>query len=186
MGFLSFGSKKKKVMEMLMNNQLEMVVEEAVRDKKTFEALIELLNEKNPGIVGDALLVLAEVMDRKPELLKGMISREYIEKLFKLVGSKNPYVRENAMLFVYEVVKRYPETLREFHDEIIKTTKELFQIANKDEIGFLITIIGELKLREVRHLVEEFVGVEDKVVLPFEGKKWVSLDQIARETLEKL
>lgn len=47
-------------------------------------------------------------------------------------------------------------------------------------------IIGELGLRELSEKVREFVDVEDKVILPFEGKKWVKLGDIAKEALEKL
>jgi hypothetical protein len=52
--------------------------------------------------------------------------------------------------------------------------------------GFLLVFIGELGLKEFEPEVKELVDVEDKVILPFEGKKWVKLGDIARETLEKL
>jgi hypothetical protein len=47
MGFLSFGSKKGKVRKMLEGDQIQLVVEEAGKDKKVREALFELLQDSN-------------------------------------------------------------------------------------------------------------------------------------------
>jgi len=62
MAFLSFGSKKGKVQKMLEEGQFEVLIEEATKDKKIREALFELLSSDNPGVVGDALLTITNLL----------------------------------------------------------------------------------------------------------------------------
>jgi len=186
MGFLSFGSKKKKVRGMLESGQFEILVPEAIKDKKTMNAIIELLDDENPGIVGDALLSLTQILETDRNVLLKYLDEGNFRKLMGLIHSKNPYIRENAMLLAYDIIRTYPELARKYRSWIVEEIKRGLHEGKKDEKGFLLVVIGELKLSELKPVVEEFTGVEDKVVLPFEGKKWVTLGQIARETLEKL
>ncbi|WP_456423828.1 hypothetical protein [Thermococcus sp.] len=186
MPFLSFGSKKKKVRGMLESGQFELLVQDAIKDKKVMEAVIELLDDGNPGIVGDALLVLTQILETDRKALSKYLDEKSFKKLMSLIHHRNPYIRENAMVLSYDIIRTYPELVAKYRPWIVEEIKRGLREGNRDEKGFLLVVIGELGLSELKPVVEEFVGVEDKVVLPFEGKKWVPLGQIAKETLEKL
>jgi len=58
MGLFPFGSKKNKVLKMISEGELEKILRSAARDPKYVDAVIELLKEGNPGIRGDALLII--------------------------------------------------------------------------------------------------------------------------------
>ena len=186
MGFLSFGSKKKKVRGMLESGQFELLVQEAIKDKKVMGAIVELLDDENPGIVGDALLALTQILEVSRDTLSGYLDENNFKKLMALIHHRNPYIRENAMVLAYDIIRTYPELAKKYRSWIVEEIKRGLHEGKRDEKGFLLVVIGELGLSELKPLVEELTGVEDKVVLPFEGKKWVSLGQIAKETLEKL
>jgi vesicle coat complex subunit len=186
MGFLSFGSKKGKVQKMLEEGQFDLLIEEALKDKKVREALFELLSSNNPGVVGDALLTITNILERDSKLLKEYLKEENFRKLLSLVESKNPYVRENAMVLAYSVIKAYPELMKKYRPWIVEEVARSLREGDKNQKGFVLVIIGELGLKELEPDVKSLVGVEDKVILPFEGKKWVKLGDIASETLEKL
>jgi len=179
-----FGSKKKKVREMLESGQFELIVQDATRDKKVVQALFELLDDSNPGIVGDALLTLTQVLETGA--LEAYLTENNFRKILGLIHSRNPYIRENAMLLAYGIAKKYPELMEKHRDWLVKEIERGLREGKRDEKGFLLIIVGELGLKELRPLVEELTDVEDKVVLPFEGKKWIPLGQIARETLAML
>ncbi|ASJ03136.1 hypothetical protein A3L09_07660 [Thermococcus profundus] len=186
MGFLSFGSKSGKVKKMLEGNQFQLVVEEALKDKKTRNALFELLDDVNPGVVGDALLAITTILDTKKDVLKNHLKEEEFKRLIKLIESSNPYVRENAMILAYSIVRHYPSFVSRYRKMIQEEIRKLLAEGDKNQKGFVLVIIGELGLKELEPDVKSLVGVEDKVILPFEGKKWVKLGDIASETLEKL
>ena len=186
MGFLSFGSKKGKVRKMLEGDQIQLVVEEAGKDKKVREALFELLQDSNPGVVGDALLTIVMLMDTNPETIKPHLSETTVRRLLGLVESRNPYVRENAMILLYRLAKDFPDLAERYRGLIVEEARRVFEKGDNTQKGFLLVFIGELGLKEFEPEVKELVDVEDKVILPFEGKKWVKLGDIARETLEKL
>jgi len=186
MALFGFGSKKKKVREMLESGQFDLLVQEALKDKKVIKALIELLDDSNPGVVGDALLTFTQILETDKNALRGYMNAESFKKLMSFVHSRNPYIRENAMLLAYGLIKEYPTIVSQYRDRIVREIQESLAEGTKDEKGFLLVIIGELGLKELKPIVEEYVNVEDKVVLPFEGKRWVPLGQIAKETLEKL
>ncbi len=186
MGFLSFGSRKDKMKKLIEEERFDEATAQAIKDKKSLQGLFELLNEGNPGIVGDALLLLTNVVREKPEAIKPYMSSETFEKLVLLMEGRNPYVRENAMLLAYEAVMRFPGLVGKNREWIVSAISRGLEQGSKDQKGFLLLVIGELGLKELRGKVEELVNVEDKVILPFEGKKWVKLGDIARETLEKL
>ncbi|NJE55275.1 hypothetical protein [Thermococcus sp. 21S9] len=186
MGFLSFGSKKKKVRTMLESGQFELLVQDAIKDKKVMGAIVELLDDDNPGIVGDALLALTQILETNKDSVSKYLDENNFKKLMNLIHHRNPYIRENAMVLAYDIIKTYPELARKYRSWIVEEIKRGLREGKRDEKGFLLVVIGELGLSELKPLVEELTGVEDKVVLPFEGKKWVPLGQIARETLEKL
>ncbi len=186
MGFLSFGSKKSKVQKMLEDGQFDLLIEEALKDKKVREALFELLSSNNPGVVGDALLTITNLVENSPDLVKGHFSEDIFRKILSLVESRNPYVRENSMTLAYTIVKKYPGLLNKYRAWIVDELRKLLDAGDKNQRGFVLMIIGELSLKELEPDVKSLVGVEDKVILPFEGKKWVKLGDIASETLEKL
>jgi hypothetical protein len=186
MGFLSFGSKKKKVRAMLEAGQFELLVQDAIKDKKVMRAILELLDDSNPGIVGDALLTLTQILETDGDALLKHLDENTFKKIKSLIHSGNPYIRENAMLLAYGIAKKYPELMEKYRPWLVEEIKRGLREGKRDEKGFLLVIVGELGLKELKPLVEELTGVEDKVVLPLEGKKWIPLGQIARETLEKL
>ncbi|MCD6372405.1 MAG: hypothetical protein J7L37_02480, partial [Thermococcus sp.] len=138
------------------------------------------------GIVGDALLILTNVLETDPEAVKGHLSEDLFKKLMSLIEKKNPYVRENAMLLSYKIVEEFPEVAMGRRDWLVEAIRRGLVEGTKEQKGFLVMVIGELGLSELRPEVEELLNVEDKVILPFEGKKWVPLGEIAKETLEKL
>ncbi|WP_297487431.1 hypothetical protein [Thermococcus sp.] len=186
MGFLSFGSKKKKVRGMLEDGQFEVLTQEAVKDRKVFEALVELLDDENPGIVGDTLLVFTQLLELNPDFMGKQFSPESFKKLLGLIHSRNPYVKENAMILAYSIIKTFPDLIGRYRSWIVEEIRSSLSSANSEQKGFLLVVIGELKLKEFEEDVKGLLNVEDKVVLPFEGKKWIPLGEIARETLEKL
>jgi len=104
----------------------------------------------------------------------------------KLMELRNPYVRENAMLLSYKIIQEFSNVASSHREWIVDAVKRGLDEGSKDQKGFLLMVVGELGLSELRPEVEALTGVEDKVILPFEGKKWVPLGQIARETLERL
>ena len=186
MSFLSFGSKKGKVRKMLESDQISRVVEEAAKDKRVREALFELLQDSNPGIVGDALLTIAMVIDNNPDLIRPHLTEETVKKLLSLSESRNPYVRENSMVLLYRLAKNMPDVAERYWPLFKSEAERVLREGDANQKGFMMVLIGELGMKELGGLVEDFVNVEDKVILPFEGKRWVKLGDIARETLEKL
>ncbi|WP_297419757.1 hypothetical protein [Thermococcus sp.] len=186
MGFLSFGSKKDKMKKLIEEERFDEATVQAIKDKKSLQGLFELLEDSNPGIVGDALLLLTDVVRESPDSIGKHMSSKTFEKLVSLMENGNPYVRENAMLLAYETIRRFPELVTQSREWIVDTIARGLREGNKDQKGFLLIVIGELGLHELRGEVSELVNVEDKVVLPFEGKKWVRLGDIAREALTKL
>ena len=186
MGFLSFGSKRDKIKKLIEEERFDEVMKSVVKDKKAFSGLLELLDDPNPGIVGDTLLILTNVLETNPEAVKGHLSEDLFKKLMDLMEKKNPYVRENAMLLSYKMIKEFPEVAAGHREWIVEAIRRGLVEGTKDQKGFLLMVVGELGLSELRPEVEELLNVEDKVILPFEGKKWVPLKDIARETLERL
>jgi hypothetical protein len=186
MPFISFGSKKSKIKKLIEEERFDEIVSMASKDRKALSGLIELLDDPNPGIVGDTLLILTNVLDTNPSMAKPYLSEEFFRKLMSLMERKNPYVRENAMMLSYKIVTGFPEITSKHRGWMVEVIRRGLTEGTKDQKGFLLMVVGELGLSELRPEVEELVNVEDKVILPFEGKKWVPLGEIAKETLEKL
>ncbi|WP_167905936.1 HEAT repeat domain-containing protein [Thermococcus sp. CX2] len=185
MGFLSFGSKKDKIKKLIEEERFNDILTMVLKDKKALDGLIELLDDSVPGIRGDALLILGTIAEQRSDVLE-----PYLEKVFpkaiELTKNRNPYVKENAMVLSYELVRRFRTRILGLKGTIVSDLIEELKEGDKNIRGFALMLLGELDAKETREYVEEFVNVEDKVILPFEGKKWVTLGQIARETLEKL
>ncbi|NJE60960.1 hypothetical protein [Thermococcus sp. 21S7] len=185
MGFFSFGSKRGKVKKLIEGERFDEVVSVAVKDKKALDALIELLDDNAPGIRGDALLILGMIVKQRGEVVEPHVGKVF-PKAIELTRNRNPYVKENAMILSYELIRRFPDKVRDMGDTVIKDLLEELNTGDKNTKGFALMLLGELGAGEARGYVEELVNVEDKVILPFEGKKWVPLGEIAKETLEKL
>lgn len=196
MGFLSFGSKKGKIKKLIEEERFDEIVPMVVKDKKALNALIELLDDPAPGIRGDVLLLLGNVVEQRSDVIESRVGTIF-PKAIELTKDRNPYVRENAMVLSYELARRFPGAMRGLNDSIVNTVMEELRDGDKNTKGFILMLLGELGSSEarkylgdliegVRGYVEELVDVEDKVILPFEGKKWVPLGEIAKETLEKL
>lgn len=186
MGLFSFGSKKDKVRKMLETNQIEAVVEQALKDRKVINALFELLNEKNPGIVGDSLLALTNILERDKNLIIRNLRIEHFLKSFDLVKSRNSYVKENAMVFLSFLIKENPSLFTEFKNDVIAKTKDVLLSGDKNDKAFALLMIREFRIAELRPYVEELISVQEKVILPFEGMKWVPLGEIAKDVLRRL
>ena len=186
MGLFSFGSKKDKVRKMLESNQIEAVVERALKDKKILNALFELLNEKNPGIIGDSLLALTSILERDKNTVIKNLKKEHILKCFSLSKSRNPYVKENAMVFLNFLIKENPNLFVEFKNDVIAEIKDTLISGDKNDKAFALLMIKEFKIAELKPYVEELVNVQEKVILPFEGMKWVPLGEIAKDVLKEL
>ncbi|ASJ10810.1 hypothetical protein A3L12_05600 [Thermococcus sp. P6] len=196
MAFLPFGSKKSRIKKLIEDDRFDEVVSMALKDGKTIKALIELLDDPVPGVRGDALVLIATVLKQEEGAIKPYLG-EIFARAFELTESRNPYVRENAMMLSYELTRRFPEELVRLKDSALKTLMEDLMEGDKHTKGFVLVLIGRLgkeakaflndeEIKELRSHVEEFVNVEDRVILPLEGYKWVPLGDIARETLEKL
>ncbi|WP_231963775.1 hypothetical protein [Thermococcus chitonophagus] len=160
---------------------MDEVIEKALKDKKTIRDLIELLSDSNPGTVGDALFVLMTILRESPDSID--VSSDLVDKALSLVLSKNPYVKEGAMGLAMEIVKVHGS---KFKDAIDKHVPKLLSEGDKNTIAFALLLIKELGLSKYRDDVEKLTGVEDKIILPFEGMKWVKLGDIAKDVLEKL
>ncbi|AFK22842.1 hypothetical protein Py04_1268 [Pyrococcus sp. ST04] len=160
---------------------MDEVVEKAIKDKKTVQYLIELLSDENPGTVGDSLFVLMTVLRESPTSIN--ITPELVEKVLSLLFSKNPYVREGAMGLSMEIASKEGE---KFKNEFKRVVERMISEGDKNLVAFALLIIKELRLSEFKDKISEFVEVEDKVILPFKGRKWVKIGDIAKEVLEIL
>jgi len=185
MGLFSFGSKRGKIKKLIEEERFDEAATLAIKDKRALEGLVELLDDNMPGIRGDALLLLGTVAQQRAEVIEPHIDK-ILPKAVELTKNGNPYVKENAMVLSYELVRRFPAKVAELRDAIVDDLIEEVEEGDKNTRGFALIMLGELKVTEARTYAEELVGVEDKVILPFEGKKWVLLGRIAKETLEKL
>ncbi|NJE10114.1 HEAT repeat domain-containing protein [Thermococcus sp. MAR1] len=185
MPFLSFGSKKDKIKKLIEEERFDEIVSMAVKDKKALNALIELLDDNVPGIRGDALLILGMIVEQRADAVGAHLDK-ILPKAVELTKNRNPYVKENAMVLSYELTRRFPDRIMKLKDTIVEDLIEELREGDKNTKGFALMLLGELGASEAKEYVEELVNVEDKVILPFEGKKWVSLGEIAKETLEKL
>ena len=185
MGLFSFGSKRDKIKKLIEEERFDEAVSMAVKDRKALSGLIELLEEKSPGIRGDALLVLSMAVERRADLVEDRIGEIFL-KAVKLTAEGSPYVRENAMVLAYELARRFPEEVRGMKGAVRDDIIEGIRAGDKTLKGFALLMAGVLGMSGARPYVEELVNVEDKVILPFEGRKWVPLGDIAKEVLEKL
>ncbi|CAD5244040.1 HEAT repeat domain-containing protein [Thermococcus camini] len=185
MAFLSFGSKRDKIKKLIEAERFDEIVSMVVKDKKALNGLIELLNDTAPGIRGDALLILGMVVGQRADVIEPHVDKIF-PKAIELTGNRNPYVKENAMVLSYELARRFPDRARALKGTVINDLIDALKEGDRNTKGFALILIGELGAKEAREHVEELVSVEDKVILPFEGRKWVPLGEIAKEVLEKL
>ena len=186
MGLFSFGSKKNKVRKMLEDNRIETVVEQALKDKKILNALFDLLNEDNPGVVGDSLLVLTSILKQNKNIVIKNLKEGHILKCFRLTKSRNPYVKENAMVFLGFLMQESRDLFMKYRDRIIDEIKDALTSGNENDKAFALLMIREFKLTKLKPYVEELTGVQEKVILPFEGMKWIPLGEIAKDVLNEI
>ncbi|AAL81613.1 hypothetical protein PFDSM3638_07480 [Pyrococcus furiosus DSM 3638] len=180
MPLFQFRGGKDKIKKLLEEGKFEEVLEKAKSDKKTLNHIIELLDDKNPGIVGDALLILTSVYKENPNI---NIDEKLVKKVLSFILHTNQYIKENAMTFAMAIAENMGEQFKEiFREEISRLLRE----GGKQEIAFALLLIQKLKLSEFRGDVEKLVSVEDKVILPFEGLKWVKVGDIAKNVLDHL
>ncbi|AEC52807.1 hypothetical protein PNA2_1894 [Pyrococcus sp. NA2] len=180
MPLFSFG-KKNKIKKMLEDGKIEEVVRKALEDKKVRKQLIELLHDENQGIVGDSLIAISTLLRENPNAIE--FEEDIVKDILKLLNSKTAYVRDGAMALSLEIARLYGDKFRNvFKDTIERNLKE----GDKNIVAFSLLLIRELKLAELKDEVKRFVDIEDKVMLPFEGMRWVKLGDIAKETLNSL
>ncbi|AEH24854.1 hypothetical protein [Pyrococcus yayanosii] len=186
MTLFSFRPDKRKIKKMLEENKVNEVIEKAVKDKKILDILFELLDDENPGTAGDAILVLTTIISEKPEVIGKVLTEEKALRVLKLISARNPYVREGAMVFTMNAIRKYRPVYEGMRDKIVAEIGKLLEEGDKNQRGFAILLAKELKLGELKDKVEALVDVKDKVMLPFEGYKWVPLGQIAEKALKEL
>lgn len=163
-----------------------MVVEQALKDKKLLNALFELLNEKNPGIIGDSLLVLTSILERDKNVVIQNLKKEHILKCLSLIKSRNPYVKENAMVFLGFLMRESPDLFIKYRDEVVAEIRDTLISGDKNDKAFALLMIKEFRIVEFKPYIGELVNVQEKVILPFEGMKWMPLGEIAKDVLREL
>ncbi|NJE26320.1 hypothetical protein E3E22_06740 [Thermococcus sp. MV5] len=186
MGLFSFGSKKNKVIKMLSQGDLEEILISAMKDQKYVDAIIELLDEENPGLKGDALLLLGELVSRHKDLMMEYVEEGLPLKTLLLVNDPDPYVKENAMQTFELMLRFFPWIEGMFRDEIIEELIDILERGDKNRKAFAMLMLKKLKVKEVLPIIEQFKDVTEAVILPLEGVKWVSLGEIAREVIKDL
>jgi len=171
-----------KIKKLLEDGKMEEVVKKALENEKIANHLVELLDDKNPGIVGDSLMVISMVIKENPNAVR--ITQELIEKIFDLLAtSKVAYVKDGAMALLLELAKNYGN---EFRESFSKGVEKLMKKGDKSIVAFALLLIKELKLSQFKDTVTSLLEVEDKVILPFKGRRWVRIGDIAREVLDSL
>jgi len=185
-GFLSFGSKRDKLKKLLEEERFDEVMLIVSKDKKARKDFLSLLDDENPGVRGDTLLTLSMLIEQNKNVFSDIIDEHLFKKLYSMMNTRNPYVRENAMILSSRMLKTFPELVERYRDWLIEAIRKELREGDNFGRGFAIVAVGELRLKELVDDVEELTSVEDKVVLPFEGKKWVKIGDLARETLERL
>ncbi len=186
MGFLSFGSKRDKLRKMLESERFDEVLLMITKDKKARKELLALLNDKNPGVRGDVLLTLSMFLERDQREFSSLLNEDLFKTLYSMMETRNPYVRENAMILSSKMLARFPHLVDQYRSWLVEAIKKKLVEGDLTDKGFAIIVAGEMRLSELEPQIEELTSVEDKVVLPFEGKKWIKLGDLAREALEKL
>ena len=186
MGLFSFGSKKNKIIKMLSEGELEKILHSAAKDPKYVDAIVELLNEENPGIRGDALLLIGELTIRHRDLMMPYIESGLPVTVLSLINDPDPYVKENAMQSFEAMLKYFPWVGEKFKNEMTSLLLEILQTGDKNRKAFAILMLGRLKVKEALPVIEEFRNISDTVILPLEGIKWVPLGEIAEKVIKEL
>lgn len=186
MGLFSFGSKKNKIIKMLSEGELEKILHSAARDPKYVDAVIELLKEGNPGIRGDALLLVGELTVRHKELMMPYVEEGLPITVLSLINDPDPYVKENAMQSFEAMLKYFPWVGEKFKNEMASLLIEILRTGDKNRKAFAIIMLGRLNVKEALPVIEEFRNISDTVILPLEGIKWVSLGEIAEKVIKEL
>lgn len=186
MGLFSFGSKKNKIIKMLSEGDLEGILHSASKDPKYVDAIVELLNEENPGIRGDALLLIGELTVRHKELMMPYVEEGLPITVLSLINDPDPYVKENAMQSFEIMLRYFPWVGEKFKNEMTSLLLEILQTGDKNRKAFAILMLGRLKVKEALPVIEEFRNISDTVILPLEGIKWVPLGEIAEKVIKEL
>ncbi|WP_087036315.1 HEAT repeat domain-containing protein [Thermococcus litoralis] len=186
MGLFPFGSKKNKVLKMISDGDFERILRSAARDPKYVDAVIELLKEGNPGIRGDALLIIGELTIRHRDLMMPYIESGLPVTVLSLINDPDPYVKENAMQSFEAMLKYFPWVGEKFKNEMASLLIEILRTGDKNRKAFAIIMLGRLNVKEALPVIEEFKDVDDTVILPLEGIKWVSLGEIAEKVIKEL
>ncbi|MCO6042158.1 HEAT repeat domain-containing protein [Thermococcus alcaliphilus] len=186
MGLFSFGSKKNKIIKMLSEGDLEGILRSAAKDPKYVDAVVELLNEENPGIRGDALLLIGELTVRHKELMMPYVEEGLPITVLSLINDPDPYVKENAMQSFEIILRYFPWVGEKFKNEMTSLLLEILQTGDKNRKAFAILMLGRLKVKEALPVIEEFRNISDTVILPLEGIKWVPLGEIAEKVIKEL
>ncbi|ACS90978.1 HEAT repeat domain-containing protein [Thermococcus sibiricus] len=186
MGLFSFGSKKNKVIKMISQGDLEEILISAMKDKKYVDAIIELLDEHKPGLRGDALLLLGELVSRHKDLMMEYIEDGLPVRVLLLVEDPDPYVKENAMQTFELMLRFFPWAEEMFRNEIVPLLMDILKNGDRNRKAFAMLMLKKLKVKEALPLIAELVNVEEAVILPFEGIKWVPLGEIAKEVIKEL
>ncbi|WP_240910939.1 RTP1-C1 domain-containing protein [Thermococcus sp. MV5] len=171
---------------MLSQGDLEEILISAMKDQKYVDAIIELLDEENPGLKGDALLLLGELVSRHKDLMMEYVEEGLPLKTLLLVNDPDPYVKENAMQTFELMLRFFPWIEGMFRDEIIEELIDILERGDKNRKAFAMLMLKKLKVKEVLPIIEQFKDVTEAVILPLEGVKWVSLGEIAREVIKDL
>ena len=108
-------------------------------DKKAVEELIVLMNHKSTPIRHDAIKVLYEIGERKPELIMA-----FHDEFIMLLDHKDNWMKWGAMSALYEISKVKPEIIVK-HLTTILDAMDKGSVITRDHGIYILRILASLK-----------------------------------------
>ncbi len=108
-------------------------------DKKAIGELIALMNDKSTPVRHDAIKVLYEIGERKPELITG-----YAEDFLKLLDHKDNWMKWGAMTVLSVISKINPEYLAKHLSKILDAMDQ-GSVITRDHGIFILSNISSIK-----------------------------------------
>ncbi len=108
-------------------------------DKKAIEELIGLINHKSTPIRHDAIKVLYEIGERKPELIMG-----YLDEFLKLLDHKDNWMKWGTMSALYVISKVKPEFIAR-HLTTILDAMDKGSVITRDHGIYILCYLASMK-----------------------------------------